>query len=197
MKHWRVAGVLTLIGAEALLYGYSYPFFSLALEKQGLANWLIGLNASLAGAGILFLGPFLPWAIDRLGINVLVAVLFAGALAAFAAILSVDHVVVWFAARFVMGTCFSALWTTTEIWLNGAVDDRHRGRIVAGSGTLYAVCQFVGPVVLGVIGPAGPLPLLVAMVPLAIGAMLALFIRTGDGPAEESDQDVGAAGGFH
>jgi hypothetical protein len=90
-----------------------------------------------------FSGPFLPRAIDRLGINVLVAVLFAGALAAFAAILTVDHLFVWFAARFAMGTCFAALWTTTEIWLNGIVDDRHRGRIVAGSGTLYAVCQFV------------------------------------------------------
>src|SRR5882724_6405027 len=113
MSFSRVAGVLTLIGAEALLYGYSYPFFSLALEKHGLATWLIGLNASMAGAGILFLGPFLPRAIDRLGINALVAVLFAGALAAFAAILTLDHLFVWFAARFVMGTCFSALWTTT------------------------------------------------------------------------------------
>src|SRR3982751_6234854 len=105
MNLWRVTGVLVLIGAEALLY--SYPFFSLALEKQGLANWLIGLNASLAGAGILFLGPFLPRLIDRIGINLLVAVLFAGALAAFAAILTLDHLLVWFAARFVMGTCFS------------------------------------------------------------------------------------------
>ena len=49
MRSWRVAGVLILIGAEALLYGFSYPFFSLALEKRELANWLIGLNASLAG----------------------------------------------------------------------------------------------------------------------------------------------------
>src|SRR5262245_48742751 len=99
MKTWRVVGVLILIGAEALLYGYSYPFFSLALEKRELATWLIGLNASLAGAGILIVGPVLPWLIDRLGLRQLVTALFAISLASFAAILAADNVVVWFAAR--------------------------------------------------------------------------------------------------
>ncbi len=73
MKTWRVVGVLILIGAEALLYGYSYPFFSLALEKMGLANWLIGLNASIAGAGILIVGPLLPRLIATIGLRKLVA----------------------------------------------------------------------------------------------------------------------------
>ena len=189
MKLWRIAGVLFLIGAEALLYGYSYPFFSLALEKRELANWLIGFNASIAGAGILFVGPFLPRAIDRLGINRLVALLFAVSFASFGAILLVNHVVVWFAARFLMGTCFSALWTTTEIWLNGTVDDRHRGRIIGGSGTLYAICQFVAPLVLGVTGVAGNLPLIVAMVPLAFGAVVALLVPPlAAGEAEGHDE---------
>ena len=99
MKVWRIAGVLALIGAEALLYGYTYPFFSLALEKRELANWLIGLNASLAGAGILIVGPALPWLIARLGVRILVAALFAVSLLSFGAILAVDNLVVWFAAR--------------------------------------------------------------------------------------------------
>jgi MFS family permease len=194
VRYWRVLGVLVLIAAEALLYGYSYPFFSLALEKRDLANWLIGLNASLAGAGILIFGPFLPRAIHRLGINVMVSVLFAGALIAFAAILFSSSVVVWFAARFAMGTCFSALWTTTEIWLNGVVDDRRRGRIVAASGTLYAACQFVGPVVLGFTGVSGMLPIVVAMIPLAFGMILALLIAPGDEAAEEEHGEPVASG---
>lgn len=187
MKLWRVAGVLVLIGAEALLYGYSYPFFSLALEKRELANWLIGLNASLAGAGILFVGPALPWLIRRLGVRVLVALLFAVSLASFGAILIADHLVVWFVARFVMGACFAALWTATEIWLNGVVDDRHRGRIIGASGTLYATCQFFGPLVLGGVGVTGSLPLIVAMVPLAVGVVVALSIRSATGEVEEEE----------
>ncbi len=178
MKPWRVGGVLFLIGAEALLYGYRYPFFSLALAKHDLPNWLIGLNASLAGIGILIVGPFLPKAIDFLGLNRLVALLFALAAVSFLAILTVNDVAMWFAARFVMGACFSALWTTTEIWLNGAVDDRHRGRIIGGSSTLYALCQFAAPMVLGVTGVNGSLPLIVAMVPLFAGAVVAMLIPT-------------------
>lgn len=187
MKTWRVVGVLILIGAEALLYGYSYPFFSLALEKMGLANWLIGLNASIAGAGILVVGPILPRLIATVGLRKLVAGLFAGSLLSFAAILVADHIAVWFAARFVMGACFAALWTTTEIWLNGVVDDKHRGRIIGASGTLYATCQFIGPLVLGSVGVTGSLPLIVAMVPLAIGIVVALSIKPMAGDAEEEE----------
>ena len=187
MKLWRVVGVLVLIGAEALLYGYSYPFFSLALEKRELDTWLIGLNASLAGAGILIIGPALPWLVDRLGLRSLVAGLFAISLLSFAAILAADHIVVWFLARFVMGACFAALWTTTEIWLNGVVDERHRGRIIGASGTLYATRQFVGPLVLGGVGVSGSLPLVVAMLPLAVGAVVALSIRSAKGEVEEEE----------
>ena len=190
MRLWRVLGVLTLIGAEALLYGYTYPFFSLALQKQGLATWLIGLNASLAGAGILIVGPLLPKLIARLGIRKLVASLFAISLASFVVILVANHVVVWFAARFVMGACFAALWTTTEIWLNGVVDEKRRGRIIGASGTLYAACQFLGPVILGGVGVSGSLPLIVAMVPLAVGVVVALIISPAQGEAEE-DENLG------
>lgn len=187
MNVWRVAAVLCLIGVEALLYGYSYPFFSLALEKRELANWLIGLNASLAGAGILIVGPLLPSLIARFGVRALVAGLFAVSLFSFAAILLADYLVVWFAARFVMGACFAALWTTTEIWLNGVVDDRYRGRIIGASGTLYATCQFLGPLVLGAVGVTGSLPLIVAMVPLAVGVAVALSISPARTETEEEE----------
>ena len=187
-RYWRVAGVLLLIGIEALLFGYSYPFFSLALESKGIATWLIGLNASIAGAGILIFGPFVPWLIDRLGLRLLVAAQFALSLASFAAILLFDDIVVWFVARFVMGTCFSALWTTTEIWLNGVVDDKNRGRIVGASGTLYAACQFMGPLLLSGTGSTGSLPLVVAMIPLAIGVAVALSIRSEVGEVEDDEE---------
>jgi MFS family permease len=190
---WRIAGVLTLIGAEALLYGYSYPFFSLALEKRELANWLIGLNASVASAGILFVGPFLPRLIHRFGLKYVVAAMFAVSFLSFGAILLVDHLAMWFAARFVMGTCFAALWTTTEIWLNGVVDDKSRGRVIGASGTLYAACQFLGPLVLGGVGVTGSVPLIVAMVPLAIGAVVALSIR----PVEDGGADEESSGNPH
>lgn len=177
-RNWRVIGILFLIAAEAMLYGYSYPFFSLALEKRDLASWLIGLNASLAGAGILIVGPFLPRLIRHLGLKRLVAGLFLLSLLSFGALIVVDHLLVWFIARLVMGACFAALWTTTEIWLNGVVDDEHRGRIIGASGTLYAGAQFLGPLALSATGVTGHLPLIAAMVPLAMGVVVALSIAS-------------------
>ena len=193
---WRLAAIMFMVGAEALLYGYSYPFFSLALEKLGLSNWLIGLNASLTGAGILFLGPFLPRLIDRLGLKQVSAGLFLVSLLSFAAILISHHVVVWFAARFVMGGCFAAMWSTNAIWLHDAADDRNRGRMISAAVMLYSVCAFAGPFLLSFTGVTGALPLVVAMIPLAAGAAVALAIPAPVSHAEEAEhgkaQQLGA-----
>lgn len=186
---FRVAGVLALIIAEAFLYGFSYPYFSLALDERAVPLWLIGINASLAGAGILLVGPFLPRVIERLGLSRLVAAQFFVSLLCFAVLLFTDNLFVWFASRFIMGTCFASLWTTTEIWLNGISPASHRGRIIGASGTLYAASQFVGPIVLGQTGATGPVPIIAAIVPLAIGMVLALCIpaRTGESEDEEPE----------
>ena len=184
---WRITGILFLIGVEAILYGFTYPFFSLALEKFGLSNWLIGLNASLAGVGILIIGPFLPRLIRLLGLRELVASLFLISLLSFSAILATDSISVWFLARFVMGACFAALWSTTEIWLNGTVDNRHRGRIIGASGTLYAGAQFLGPLTLSATGVTGVLPLIAAMLPLGVAVVVALSIRPPARQAEKTD----------
>jgi MFS family permease len=177
MNLWRLTGVLCLIGAEAFIHGYSYPLFSLALENRDLAISLIGLNASFAGAGALIVGPFLPRLIASFGLHRLVSAFFAISVLSFATILVADYLVVWFAARLVLGACFAALWITTEIWLNGIIDEGQRGRIIGASGSLYAVFQFFGPLALGGAGVAGSLPLIIAIVPMALCAVLANSIK--------------------
>jgi MFS family permease len=185
----RVAAVLSLIAAEALLYGFTYPYFSIALEQRNLPTWLIGLNASIAGAGILILGPFLPGLIDRFGLKTLVTAQFVISFLCFAVLLFTDNLIVWFLSRLIMGTCFSSLWTTTEIWLNGVAPNEHRGRIIGASGTLYATFQFLGPIMLGATGASGSLPIVAAMVPLAIGVVLALSTPAMAKEPEEDEPD--------
>ena len=190
----RVAGVLAMIAGEAFLYGFTYPWFTLALEDRAVPTWLIGLNASVAGAGILIVGPFLPALIDRIGLRALVAGQFALSLACFALLLLTEDLATWFVARFVMGACFASLWTTTEIWLNGIAPDHHRGRIIGASGTLYAVFQFLGPVALGATGASGSLPIVAAMVPLSIGLILALVVPLAIGEVESDEPDGTVSG---
>jgi hypothetical protein len=74
---WQaVVGVLSLIAAEAFVYGFSFPYFSLALRHVGLSAGTIGLNASLGGIGIVFVGPFIPRLLDRFGLRPLTIIQF-------------------------------------------------------------------------------------------------------------------------
>jgi len=185
----RVTGVLALIAAEAFLYGFSYPYFSLALDARAVPLWLVGLNASSAGLGILLVGPFLPRIIERLGLRRLVITQFSISLGCFAVLLTTDNLMVWFASRFVMGACFASLWTTTELWLNGLAPAAIRGRIVGASGTLYAMCQFAGPLALGQSGVIGAAPIFAAMLPLALGIVVALAIPPALARADDEEPD--------
>jgi MFS family permease len=182
---WPVIGILSLMAVESAISAFTYPYFSLALEKYGLSNWAIGLNASLAGAGILFVGPFLPRMIAVLGLPRLSAGMFGLPLLCFAAMLLVDHVAIWFASRFIMGACFAALWAATEIWLNGVVSDRQRGRVMSLAMIFYTVAQFVGPLAVSLTGVSGILPFVVVMAPLAVALFVALTIRTSGAVAEQ------------
>lgn len=188
---WPVAGVLLLMAVESIISAFTYPYFSLALENVGLSNWLIGLNASLAGAGILFVGPFLPRLIVILGLPRFAAAMYALPFLCFAAIIAFDHIAVWFASRFVMGACFAALWATTEIWLNGVVDDRQRGRVMSFAMVLYTSSQFLGPLMISATGVEGILPFVAVMLPLAAGFFIAFTIR--DQGAAEPEAAAGAA----
>jgi MFS family permease len=185
----RVASVLSLIAAEAFLYGFTYPYFSLALNERAVPLWLIGLNASLASAGILIAGPFLPRLIDAMGLRQLVVAQFTVSLTCFVVLLFTDNLIVWFTSRFIMGTCFASLWTTTEIWLNGISPEEHRGRIIGASGTLYAFFQFVGPLVLGRTGAIGPIPIIAAIIPLALSIVVALSVGSSVGEVEDDEPD--------
>lgn len=176
---WAVIGILLLMTVESILSAFTYPYFSLALEGYGLSTWAIGLNASVAGAGILFVGPFLPRAIARYGIMPLAAGMYALPLLCFAALLVFKDVVVWYVARFLMGACFAALWATTEIWLNAVVDERQRGRMMSVAMVLYTSTQFIGPMMLSATGIDGAMPIIAAMFPLAFGVILTFFISTG------------------
>ena len=185
---WAIAGILVLIVVESVISAFSYPYFSLALEDHGLSNWLIGLNASFAGAGILMVGPFLPRLIAVLGLPRFAAAMYAVPVLCFAVILVFDDVAIWFASRFVMGACFAALWATTEIWLNGLASDHQRGRVMSLAMVLYTGAQFVGPLMINATGVVGYLPLVAAMAPLAAAAIVALAIREGPstGPGDLS-----------
>lgn len=181
-------GVFLLMGAEAFTYGYSFPYFSLSLHRMGLSAGAIGLNASAAGVGILFLGPFVPRLIERFGLRRVVIAQFSLSVACFAALLGTVPVAVWFVVRFALGAIVASVWTTTEIWLNTVVTDKYRGRVLAVSGTWYACCQFAGPFAVGVAGVANRTAAVTGAVPLAAGVIIAIALRVPASAAEDDER---------
>lgn len=125
--------------------------------------------------------------IEGLGLSRLVAAQFFVSLLCFAVLLFTDNLFVWFASRFIMGTCFASLWTTTEIWLNGISPASHRGRIIGASGTRsMRRASSWGPSCSSQTA-TGPVPIIAAIVPLAIGMVLALSIPARTGESEEPE----------
>jgi MFS family permease len=185
-----IAGVLLLVGAEAFMYGYSYPYFSLSMHRIGLSAGIIGLNASAAGVGILFLGPFVPGLIARFGLRKVVIAQFSLSTAGFMALLASQSVAFWFGVRFVLGAILASIWSTTEIWLNMVVSDKYRGRVLGISGSFYAVCQFLGPLTLGIVGVGTRRAVLAGAVPLAAGAVLAIALRQPQRESADERDDV-------
>jgi len=191
----QVAGIFLLIGAEAFIYGFSFPYFSLSLHRLGMSSGAVGLNSSVAGVGIIFAGPFVPRLLARFGMKRVVAAQFALSALCFGTLLVWTSVPAWFVVRLVLGTVVASIWTTTEIWLNAVVSERHRGRILGLSGTWYACCQFLGPVALGVVGVSGRGALLTAIIPLGAGVFVALSLKTTRTTADATAEQIGARRG--
>ncbi len=75
----------------------------------------------------------------------------------------------WFAIRFVVGLSMSVLFTTSETWIQAAVDDRSRARIMGIYISVMTLSFGVGPLLIPLTGFLGPWPWLAGMVPLLIG----------------------------
>lgn len=173
---------------EAIVYGYSFPYFTLLLEQRQLSNTLIGANAMLGTLGALAIGPFIPWLVSRLGYRkfsiaalVIVAIIFSAAAVA-------NDTVALFAYRIILGMALAGLWISTEAWLNYVVSDHNRGFMNGFFQTLYSFGFFLGPnlssltEVSGSTGPA--VAALVALLGIAVCLSISNASHHADGDFE-------------
>ncbi|MBB3656485.1 MFS family permease [Rhizobium sp. BK650] len=173
---------------EAIIYGFSFPYYSLLLEQRGLSSTLIGMNAMLGSLGVLAVGPLVPGLIVRLGYAKfsIVAMLTAGV--SFAAIAVVNDTWALFVYRTVLGTALAGLWISTEAWLNHVVDNRYRGLMNGIFQMGYSFGFFLGPCLIYVTdistlwGPAAA-----ASIALVTMAALSAFRDKGSSDFEEED----------
>src|SRR5262245_33272245 len=136
------------------------PLVPLALERQGVDNFTIGIVSMAWGIGMIATTHRIPALAARLGavpiiclgtlLNAAISVVFA----------YTEGVALWFVLCLLSGTVGSVGWVVSEIWINLVVEESRRGRAVAVYSTLVALGLAAGPIVLQLVGVYGPRPFL-------------------------------------
>lgn len=176
--------VIACASLVGLTFGYSLPLLSIIMEKAGIGSALIGLSAASESAAIIVFGPFVPRLIGALGLR---NAMFAGTLfgvVALGALAFFEPLYVWFPLRFVLGGTIFLVLIASDIWVTQGASAKHRGRMIGIYGTAITGGMAVGPLLVGLIGSDGTLPIFIGAAILA-GAALPLAFAHGPAPAME------------
>jgi len=124
-------------------------------EMEGFQPVIVGLLGTSMYAGLLIGTLTAIGLIQKVGhIRVFAALAAVSAASALAMVLVIDPYF-WMAMRFLMGFCFSGLATSLESWLNGAVENKDRGRVLSVYSLVDLAAVTVSQALLPILGPAG------------------------------------------
>ncbi|NIA68588.1 MFS transporter [Pelagibius litoralis] len=172
---WTAVYLLTAaMGLCGLGLGFSYPLFSLVMERQGADDFTIGLSGAMTGFGLLASNLVLPALLARFGPLRLLAGGIVCASACLALAPYSDAQSHWYLLRFGLGCFMNIAFIVTEVWLNGASAEAQRGRIVGFFTAVMAAGFALGPLLILLLGSEGPLPFLACAGLVLLGALTVL-----------------------
>ena len=172
-----LAAVLIGMGVIGINVGLFNPLVALNLEARGVSTTFNGINAAMPYIAAIMFAPLVPRLVRSIGL--LPMLLLSGVIdvAVILAFTLSDDVNVWLALRFLIGLGMLFHWVGSEVWVNAAVTDRNRGKIIGLNGALFSAGMFCGPIVLGLLGSEGSLPFVASacLVALAMSPLLFAF----------------------
>ncbi len=155
--------------------GLLITLLTVRASREGFSATLIGLIGTTYFIGFLLGTLTATRLIAMVGhIRVFSALAAIAAAGTLALVLYIDPYS-WMAIRFVMGFCFSGLFTVMESWLNGAASNEARGRVLSTYGFVDLVAATGSQLLLPVLGADGfqamavtAILLTLSLVPIAI-----------------------------
>jgi MFS family permease len=160
-RRWSLAAAIASVTVFGLGIGQSAPLLPLLLEQRGIDVALNGLNAGATFIGVI-VGPLLaPRLVRRFGIRNFLLVCFGLDIALFLAMKRFDSITSWFVLRAMLGLVVSAIFTTSEAWINQLAGDAGRGRIIGVYAAALSAGFGIGPLILSLTGIEGWPPFLV------------------------------------
>jgi MFS family permease len=156
---WRALAPImltsTIVGMTFSLTG---PLLALALEREGVDTFAIGLNTAVGGLGIFLVAPFVGRLVAALG----AARCFRLGLVVTAACMLVFPAWVdpwfWVPVRLLFGSAGALMFVLSEAAVNALAPESIRGRVLGVYATLFSVGFVAGPLVLALAGSEGWTP---------------------------------------
>jgi MFS family permease len=173
---------VTIVGMGLSL---TLPLLALRLDEQGFSARAIGFNSAAGGLAVLFGAGAVPAMVRRLGIKrLLLLAIVVSCISQLAFIFTQDYWA-WLAIRAVFAGALSALFVTSEYWINAIAPPHQRGFILGFYATSLAGGFTAGPMILGFTGATGTLPFLTGMTLFALAAA-PIVIWSGTAPDFET-----------
>jgi len=172
----RARMMIAVTGAflSASSFWMSLPLIAVALRARGVSDFWVGVISGLPWAGLLAVSPFIPWMIRRHGLQRTVLAGMAMSTFVFIGFACTDSVAAW-SILFVFQGCTLALrWAAMDTWINGAVPDESRGRLIGLYELLASGSMAAGPACLVFIGSDGRAPFLICAVTAAAASLMLL-----------------------
>ncbi|HVW68504.1 MAG TPA: MFS transporter [Steroidobacteraceae bacterium] len=171
---WAVCCATLGVG---LIFGFQPPLMAFVLSRDGASSAAIGAVTSIGTVAVLLLSPLYPRTITQLGTRNAMLVGVGVAIAILLVMPQWPDIRVWFALRFVSGCGLGLAWIASEVWLNTLSTDESRSKVLGIYSTVFAAGVMAGPLLLQLIGTAGPWPFYIGAGCLALTVVPLLAVR--------------------
>jgi MFS family permease len=181
-----IASVIISMALVAIGNGLMFAYIPVRLGAEGFApTWAGGILTGLSAGGIA--GCLLTGAlVRRIGHARAYMVLSALIVLSNAGVAAGPHPVLWIAARALYGFAICAMFIVAQSWLNDAVGNAIRGRVMAVFYVSYIVGMGVGSALMGTLDIGSPQAPLVGIVFTALSMLPIGMTRLAQPPAPEA-----------
>lgn len=158
---------VTIVGIGLSL---TLPLLALRLDEQGYSARAIGLNSTAGGLAVAVGASFVPALARRIGMKRLLLLALLISSASLATFVATSDYWAWLAIRAIFGAALTALFVTSEYWINAIAPPRQRGFVLGFYATSLAAGFAAGPLILGFVGTAGATPFIAAILLFTLAA---------------------------
>lgn len=160
------------------------PLLSVRLRAEGVNDAEVGLMSGLPWLGVLLVAWAIPGLIHRMGLQRMVLLGMAVGIVAILGFSAATGVVVWAVLCLGLGASLGLRWSGMDTWINGAVPEHLRGRLIGAYELVMSGSMAAGPAALSLLGDAGARPFLGAAAALGLAMALLALAGREQGEAE-------------